>query len=668
MPKMLHILIVEDQPADVDLMLHELRKAGYEPKVTSVETESEYLSALGKQPELILADYTLPQFNGLRALELLQERNLEIPFIIISGTINEEVAVQAMKNGAADYVLKDRMARLGQAVDHALAAHALRIKNQGVEQALRESEAKFRLLVQGSFDGIVVTDDSGMIIEWNESMEKITGIARKEALGKAIWDMQLQAQPPEHRTKERRSAIREAYLHAIERQSAPWFYQADIREIQHVDGSRRFIERVTFPVKAESHFMLGSVMRDVSGRMQAEAEIRQRAEQAEALVSVAGKLTARLDLETVLKAVCEETARALQVQASMVLLYDQSKDQLTQRAFFSSTRGQVIEIPPLSRAAFERYAPASKAISILPDLKLRSEPELAELSEKLGARTAIYLRMNHDRRFIGLLAIYACGQRREFRKDELSLLTGFASQAAAVIYNAWLFEQVRKGRESLVVLSRMLLEVQEEERRSLARELHDQIGQTLTGLKMLFDSLDGIPAQAAERLEVGRSLVVDLIERTRRISLDLRPSMLDDLGLLPALLWHNERCREQAELEIDFKHAGLERRFPTEIETAAYRIIQEGCTNIIRHAGVRQAKIRVWSEADVLHIRVEDRGAGFEVEPIIAGGSGNGLSGMRERALLIGGNLEIYSKPSQGTILIAHLPFNNHIERREDDR
>jgi PAS domain S-box-containing protein len=668
MPKTLQILIVEDQPADVDLMLYELRKAGYELEAACAETEAGYLRALEQRPDLILADYTLPQFNGLRALELLQERGLEIPFILVSGTIDEEVAVQAMKNGAADYILKDRMGRLGQAVEHALAAHALCIKNQGVEQALRESEAKFRLLIQESFDGIVVSDDSGMIIEWNESIEKITGIARKEALGKAIWDIQLQVQPPENRTEERRSVIRAAYLQAIERQTAPWFYQADIREIQHVDGSRRFIESVTFPVIAESHFMLGSIMRDVSERIQAEAEIRKRAEQAEALISVAGKLTARLDLETVLEAVCKETAKALRVQVSMVLLYDPSKDQLAQRTFFNSTGGQVIEMAPLPRAAFERYAPANKAISILPDLKLRSEPELTELSEKLGARTAIYLRMNHDQRFIGLLAIYACGQRREFSKEELSLLTGFASQAAAAIYNAWLFEQVRKGRESLAALSRMLLEVQEEERRSLSRELHDEIGQTLTGLKMLFESLDDLPDEAAERLELGRSLVVDLIERTRRISLDLRPSMLDDLGLLPALLWHNERCREQAELEIDFKHAGLERRFPTEIETAAYRIIQEGCTNIIRHAGVRQAKIRVWSEANVLHIRVEDRGAGFEVEPIIAGGSGNGLSGMRERALLIGGNLEIHSKPSQGTILIAHLPLNNHIERREDDR
>jgi PAS domain S-box-containing protein len=249
MPKTLHILIVEDQPADVDLILHELRKAGYEPKLTSTETEAGYLSALEKQPELILADYTLPQFNGLRALELLQENGLEIPFILISGTIDEEVAVQAMKNGAADYILKDRMARLGQAVDHALAAHALRIKNQRVEQALRESEAKFRLLVQESFDGIVVTDDSGMIIEWNESIEKITGITRNEALGKALWDIQLQAQPPEHRSEQLRSAIRETYQQAIERQTAPWFYLADIGEIQHVDGSRRFIESVTFRSK-----------------------------------------------------------------------------------------------------------------------------------------------------------------------------------------------------------------------------------------------------------------------------------------------------------------------------------------------------------------------------------------------------------------------------------
>src|SRR5438105_922381 len=126
MPMPLRVLILEDREADAKLMLHELRRAGFEPAWQRVETEADYLAHLEPSPDIILADYNLPQFGALPALRRLQERGLEVPFLIVSGNIGEEAAVTAMKQGVSDYLLKDRLGRLGQAVKNALEQQRLR--------------------------------------------------------------------------------------------------------------------------------------------------------------------------------------------------------------------------------------------------------------------------------------------------------------------------------------------------------------------------------------------------------------------------------------------------------------------------------------------------------------------------------------------------------------
>ena len=132
----LRVLILEDRPEDAELMLHELRRAGFEPAWQRVETELDYLAQLHEGLDAILADYTLPQFDALRALQLLQEHGLDIPLIIVSGLISEEAAIECLKQGAADYLLKDRLARLGPALTHALQEKKLRDEKRQAETAL----------------------------------------------------------------------------------------------------------------------------------------------------------------------------------------------------------------------------------------------------------------------------------------------------------------------------------------------------------------------------------------------------------------------------------------------------------------------------------------------------------------------------------------------------
>ena len=204
-----------------------------------------------------------------------------------------------------------------------------------------------------------------------------------------------------------------------------------------------------------------------------------------------------------------------------------------------------------------------------------------------------------------------------------------------------------ESNERLRMLSRQLVTVQETERRNIGRELHDQIGGSLTALSI---ALKMNPKLAPE-------LVGDLTARIRELSLDLRPPMLDDLGLVPALIWHFERYTAQTKVQVDFKHMVTEPRYSQEIETAAYRIAQEALTNAARHAGVQDITVRVFSDEVALQIQVEDHGAGFDLDTALSRSDTNGLSGMMEWASLLGGELVVESSPGKGTSLTATLPL-----------
>lgn len=208
MSQSLHILIAEDDPLDAELILRELRRAGFELEWTRVDTEKDYVRNLTGKLDLVISDYQMPQFDGLRALELLKVSGLAIPFIIISGTIGEDTAVQAMKMGAADYLLKDRLARLEQAVRHALAQTRLRLEREQVLRTLRESEEKLRHIFDGisAFVGLFSRD--GVVLELNQAALLSVGAERKDIIGRPFVDGPWWSQSVE---------MRERIARAIER-------------------------------------------------------------------------------------------------------------------------------------------------------------------------------------------------------------------------------------------------------------------------------------------------------------------------------------------------------------------------------------------------------------------------------------------------------------------
>jgi two-component system sensor histidine kinase UhpB len=167
----IRVLLLEDRAEDAEQILHELRRSGYEPSWERLETEAEYVARLQSPPDIILADYRMPQLDAPRALELLRALNLDIPFIVVSGSIGEDVAVAIVRQGATDYLLKDRLKRLGSAVRHALEEKQVRDDKRRAERALRASETRFYSFMNNNPALAFIKDSDGRILYINNTCE-----------------------------------------------------------------------------------------------------------------------------------------------------------------------------------------------------------------------------------------------------------------------------------------------------------------------------------------------------------------------------------------------------------------------------------------------------------------------------------------------------------------
>ncbi|MCA1992022.1 MAG: PAS domain S-box protein, partial [Coleofasciculus sp. S288] len=263
MTRPLRVLIVEDSEDDAELMVYELERGGYSPIYERVDTAAALNAALDKDLwDIVLADYTLPSFSAPAALELLKERGLDLPFIIVSGTIGEDIAVAAMKAGAHDYLMKGKLARLAPAVERELREASERRKRRVAEQSVRQNEERFRLLIENALDIITVLGTDGVIRYESPAVEKVLGYKAEDLVGKNI----LEYIHPEDV---------ETFLNTLNQvvQTPEVALSIEFR-FQHQDGSWRILEAVgqQFLAPSEpSSIVLNS--RDITARKRAE-EIR----------------------------------------------------------------------------------------------------------------------------------------------------------------------------------------------------------------------------------------------------------------------------------------------------------------------------------------------------------------------------------------------------------
>ncbi len=254
-----------------------------------------------------------------------------------------------------------------------------------------------------------------------------------------------------------------------------------------------------------------------------------------------------------------------------------------------------------------------------------------------------------------------------FDEQELTLLDAIGRQLGVAIENARLWEELKQRDLLRGQLLEQAIAAQEEERRRIARELHDQTGQALTSILVWLRALEAEAEGSAgvtfspDRLQELKAIVADTLDSVRNLALELRPSVLDDLGLVPALQRYVRTCQERHQLAIDFQTVALEGvRLPPSIETGLYRIVQEALTNVVQHAHAESTSLLLAVRSGAIVAIVEDDGCGFDADRLMLGEMDErwlGLSGMGERAELLGGRLTIESTPGMGTTVFVEVPL-----------
>ena len=442
----------------------------------------------------------------------------------------------------------------------------------------------------------------------------------------------------------------ESILVSVEREGAKGY----TREIKSRDGKRKYVKFISvFLVTGE----ILVTCEDVTLTHEAEEKIRQRNLQLEFLNFAVTSVSSSLNLREILDAMKKAFVEKLEIGAGGIFFYDGVLDRFRMEVSWG--------IPDTAAAEFEEFALRSyqKGVPLY-------EGGVALVSDRLGPSTEIFHgSAQRDWKSYLCLSLFEDGgiqamiclideESDKFGKEQMAFYSAMAKQMGIAMQNARLFEQVRQSDREMKALSLRLVNVQEAERSYVARELHDEIGQVLTGLKLTLErhALEEGKETGAHLLDEAKETVNRLQTFVREFSLDLRPSMLDDLGLIRTLPWHFERFRKATNIRVHFQHSGVEdRRFSLEAETAVFRIVQEALTNVARHAKAEEAVVRLWFDDKDLKIQIEDHGQGFDPRSLVAG-STNGISGMRERASLLGGSFTIESHPGSGARLTAELP------------
>jgi len=273
------------------------------------------------------------------------------------------------------------------------------------------------------------------------------------------------------------------------------------------------------------------------------------------------------------------------------------------------------------------------------------DPEVHRgFTRSFGARAGIWVPLVVSNRPIGVITAYdkLTAPDARFSEDDVRLAETFAARAAVAVE---LSERV--ARETL----RRIVAAQELERQRLARELHDETGQALTSILLGLKRLEG--AESPEALHAVRELVVATLQDVRRLAVELRPKVLDDFGLVPALERLTQGFAEHTGIAVDLEASTITERVPVEVETAIFRIVQEALTNVVKHARAQRVSVLVTRAGGRIKAVIEDDGTGFD--PAAADG-GIGLIGMRERIELLDGSLVVESSATSGTTVAVEVP------------
>src|ERR1700693_1984487 len=670
MKSLLRILHLEDDPRDAELVQETLANDGISCHVARVETEADFVASLEQGGfDLILADYTLPSFDGLSALKIAQQDWPHLPLIFVSGTLGEEVVIEALKIGATDYVFKTRLSRIVPSVQRALREAEERIDLSRAEEALRRRQAYLAEAQKLSHTGSFGWDVSSGKISWSQETFRIFEYdPPTEPMLELVF----------HRTHPEDRALVRQVLDRVSQERKDFDFE---HRLLMPDGSVKYLRVVGRPSKDESGSFefVGAVM-DITDLKRAEemraAMARERetfaqqratelAKANEALRRCLDALASVLELDDFLGQVMASITRQLGAVASTLRVRNFEQNTLPLELVFQDggimTPDEAKYPECWQSVSLEQFDPdllyhsASKrakdeqfvaVIRVLDPHSPMPDDQRSYLRE-LGVKKGLIIPLTSRGQANGRLT-FRFTDERDFHPEELEIARALATQASLAIH---LTRLAKAARQSAVLA----------ERNQLAGEIHDSLAQFFTGISMqLGAAREVIKAGSATGLSSYIERAFDIAQfglaESRRSAFSLQPTIIEESGLIDALQKMVERSNIPGRLRCNFRSTGVpEQSLPASVQQELLRIAQEAMSNALRHAKPTVISVDLRCNPRSLVLEITDNGSGIaDSQP--ASREGFGLSNMRTRASQIDGKLDIQTAAGHGTSIVLTVP------------
>jgi len=598
MANALKILLLEDSDTDAELLVRFLKKEIPDCETLLAKDRNTFLTAIDNfVPDVILSDHSLPQFDSEVALKAVRSKLPYVPFILVTGTVSEEYAVNIIKMGADDYILKDRIKRLPAAI-------ATTLQRKKSENSIRHSEAIRRLIMNSALDAIICINTSGSIIVWTPQAEKMFGWPEAEVLDQKITDTII---PPQYR--ERHINGLKQYLETGE--SRVLNKVIELSALNHT-GREFPIEILIIPIKENGNEFFCAFIRDITERKKAE----------ENLIASEKKYRTIFQNSPLSKWIYDiDTLRFLEVNEAAIRHYGFSKEE-----FLSMT--------------IKDIRPDEEIETLLEDI--------AELKKGNESQFGVW---QHKKKNGELIVVETTAHYIDFNGRTARMVISNDITEKMKLEKKLHEQQVAEQ----VKITASAIEAQERERNAIGTELHDNVNQILVGTKLLLSTVKQVPDREKELIASCIDNLQEAIDENRRLAHALATPDLETGTLVEQI---RRLCNSMLEIggitvQLDtsqYKDAMLNQKMKITI----YRIAQEQCTNIVKYAGAATVKLSLSCTDHECKMVIADDGVGVETSYTTPG---IGLMNINSRMSVLKGKTSITTAPGEGFTLEISFPI-----------